>query len=384
MLDPQHLAALEQLAPVEARLVEFIERHLVDGHGLIRAHVNVHTLQPWTVEQLAQGQHQLHFYDVRRGDPVGQLTYEDSIMATGEYALSRMHKFAVTADPLALAAAAQPVHALLRVAEEGAKYERGYLPKPHGGATRAAYSHEISVDQYIKALLALRLWQQHCGPAQRRLIDELIVAMCDYHLVRKFQHPRREMMIVTPENRTHGMALFIPLLVLAHQITGQSHYREALRRFDGIIDELLTGAVPTNTNIVGLFMEGFDLALREGHQDDRLVRLLGRMWEGKLADIERLGLWHEDPTDTFTSSRGLRVAPFAPIVDHHLPGYHAHRLALKLLQGMTDPMQMLYANTPAEQLHPTIRFRASSLCETTLSSWLLAYWLLKGQRTEGT
>lgn len=365
---------LKDLLAAEAAIADFVEHRLMDRHGLLRCHLHVRTLQPWTAEQLQRDQLTLNFYDVRRGDPVGQLTYEDSLMATGEYACSRLLKHEATGDASALAQAAQPIAALLRVLEEGAKYERGYLPKPHGGMERAAFSHEISVDQYIKALTALRHWQKYCGTGLRQQIDEHIVAMADYHRVRRYQHPRREVMIVTPENRTHGIALFIPLLVLAHVITGDACYAADLPRFDPILDQLLAGDVPTNTNIVSLFMEGFDLALAAGCRDDRLVRLMAKLWAARLADTQRLGLWNDDPGDTYPSSRALRIAAFAPIVDRHLPGANAGELGRELLRGMTDPLDMRYANCEPELLPPDFRFRASSLCETSISSWLVAYW----------
>ena len=382
-IEASRFGDLDDLADAEKGIVAFVEEHMVDEHGLLMAHLNVETLKPWTIEQIEAKGLELTFYDKRRGDPVGQLTYEDSLMATGEYAQSRLLKFEATRDPAALAEAAQPVFALLRVLEEGGKYERGFLPKPHGGMTRAAYSHEISVDQYIKTITALRLWQPYCGASLRGRIDDHFVAMADYHLVRGFIHPRREGMIVTPENRTHGMAFFIPILVLAHKITGEAAYRDALSRFDPILDELLSGEVPTNCNLVSLFTEGFDLALNEGHDDARLARLIGKLWQARLRVTEERGPWNDDPNDTYPSSRALRIAAFAPIVDRHAPGADAWKLGVHLLKGMTDPREMRYANVDPDALSPGRRYRACCLCETSISSWLVGYWGLvnEGRQT---
>lgn len=380
----QHIQAarredLTTLRRVEQTIVDFIAQHLTDEHGLLWSHLHAQTLKPWTKEQIAAQSPELDFYDVRRGDAVGQLAYEDSLMATGEFALSRILKFRATGDEVALHHAAAPIHALLRVLEEGAKYERGYLPKPHGGLLRAAYSHEISVDQYIKTITALRAWQPHASLHQRNLIDEHLVAMADYHLIRNFAHPRRESMIVTPENRTHGIALFIPLLALAHRISGDARYCSALARFDPIVQQLVAGPVPTNCNIVSLFIEGFDLALREGHDDARLRDLIVKLWHARVADTRKLGLWNDDPGDTFSSSRAIRIAAFAPIVDHHAPAAEAWRLAIALLRNRTDPLQFRYADADPDALISRQRYRARSICETSLTSWLVAYWELQWQ-----
>lgn len=368
---------LKQLAGAESKINAFVHRHMQDEDGLLLCHVNVQTLKPWTNEQIKAGGYQLNFYDVRRGDAWGQLAYEDSLMATGEYASSRLLKHEVLGDAESLEEARVAVDALLGVLREGRKFERGYLPKPHGGMKNAAYSHEISVDQYIKTIVALLRWQTHASPEQSRLIDEHFVAMADYHLIRGFIHPRREHFIVTPENRTHGLALFIPLMVMAHRLTGDKQYLEALPRFDAVLDQLLADEnPPTNCNIVGLFMDGFDLAMQFGHEDPRLKQILDHLWRARLALTHQLGLWNDDPGDKHPSSMAIRIAAMAPIVDHYFPQANASAMALQQLAEMHEPTQLLYANTQVENLHFRKRLFASSICATSVSSWLLAYWSL--------
>lgn len=365
---------LMALQEKERAIVEFVESRMTDSHGLVVSHLHANTLRPWTQSQVDSELSGLAFYDVRRGDATGQLAYEDSLMATGEYALSRILKYAVTSEAMSLSRASVQVGALLRVFEEGSKYERGFLPKPHGGVSRAAFSHEISVDQHIKTLVALRAWQPYASVSQAQLIDGHLVALADYHLVRNFVHPRRESFIVTPENRTHGAALFIPLLWTAFGITGDSQYRKAITRFDGVIDSLVNGPVPTNCNIVSLFMDGLDLAMREGYSDPRLLTLLSRLWEARLAESRKLGIWNDDPTDAHPSSRAIRIAAFAPIVDRHVKGAGACHLGALMLAQRTDPREMRYIDAPASELPITHQYRSKSLCETSITSWLCAYW----------
>lgn len=380
-----HGAALAALDGAEKRINTFVHKHMQDDDGLLLCHLNVHTLKPWTNEEITAAGIQLAFYDVRRGDAWGQLAYEDSLMATGEYATSRLLKYELTRDSAALEEARLAVQALLGVLEEGRKFEQGYLPKPHGGMKRAAYSHEISVDQYIKTIVALLRWQAYASPQESRLIDEHFVAMADYHLIRGFIHPRREHFIVTPENRTHGLALFIPILVLAHRLTGDAQYKAALPRFDAILDQLLADPdPPTNCNIVSLFMDGFDLAIQLGHDDPRLKQILAHLWQARLALTQRLGLWNDDPGDKHPSSMAVRLATIAPIVDHYFPQENASSLALQQLSEMHEPTQLLYANTQADNLPFKKRMFAESICATSVSSWLLAYWsLVKRSRAVG-
>jgi hypothetical protein len=367
----------EKAAVREQAIRDFIERHLVDDTGLLLCHLHTETLKPWTTQQLRDRGWTLGFYNSERGDAEGQLAYEDSLMATGEYAHSQILRYRATGEPDALAAAAYQISAILRVLDEGGRFERGFLPKPHGGMRRAAYSHEISVDQYIKCIAALVAWRCFAAASLARRIDRALVDMADYHLCRDFTHPRRECMIVTPENRTHGIALFIPMLHLAHQITGDERYRRALPRFDPILDGLLNDEVPVNCNILNLFVEGFHLALRAGCKDERLARLIGKFWDARLAESEQRGWDYDDPSEPFTTSRVIRIAASAPIVDAWLPDRNAAGIAWWLLDRIHDPRQMRYADGDPSTLPVTARYRTESLCETSLTSWLLAYWRLR-------
>jgi len=371
-----------ELADAEKQVERFIEERLVDPYGLLLCHLNANTLKTWTLDEIQRNGYRFSFYHAERGDLVGQVPYEDSLMATGEYAQGCMLKYEATKDPRALVRAAPPVFALLRVLDEGAKYERGYLPKPHGGMLRAAYSHEISVDQYIKTIVALRAWQTYCPPAMRNAIDQAYVDMARYHLVRDFAHPRRESMIVTPENRTHGIALFIPLMTLAHRISGEARYSEALRRFDAVLDGLLSGPVPTNCNILSLFVEGFHLAIQEGAQDPRLRQLIERLWQARMRQTQERGLLNDDASQSFETSRVLRIAAVAPLIDRYVPSAEAWRVAVRLLAAFLEPRKMLYAMGPAEALPPQHRYQLESICETSVTSWLVAYWRLRNASSQ--
>jgi hypothetical protein len=371
------LSDVNGLRAHEERLRAFVEEHMMDECGLITSHMNARTLKPWTAEELRDLDTQ-PIYNKERGDPVGQLGYEDTLMATGEYALSQVLRFKVTGDALALAAAAHPIYAILRVLYEGDYYERGFLPKPHGGMRKAAYSHEISPDQYIKCYVALRAYQPCAPPSLKKTIDTYLVAIADYFLNRNFMHPYRERTIVSPQSRPHCISIYVPSLVVASNITGDKKYLEALVRFGQVLDDLQTGETQVNFNICSLYVEGFHLALQEGAQDPRLREAIRKQWEMNVKLVAADGFGCESAGRPPKTSRVMRVASTAPIVDRYFPELHAHKTGVFILQKITDPKAMTYfTEFDPKHMPPGHSYLAESICETSVTSWLLAYWRFK-------
>lgn len=367
---------LQALEPTEDVMRDFIETRMIDGTGLVYSHLHTETLEPWREEDLRAKGYRLSFYNIDRGDAWGQLAYEDSIMATGEYALANLVRNEVTGAPDSIGAASYALFAILRVLHEGEMYEKGYLPKPHGGMRRAGYSHEISVDQYIKAMVAMQAYRRFASPALSALMDEKLVDMADYHLNRDFIHPRRESFVTTPENRTHGMAFYIPICWLAYRITGEARYRDALSRFDGVIEQLLEGEVPVICNLVGLFMEGFHVALQAGMQDDRLVALLGKLWDAREAVTRERGVRSDVPEQDYPSTRVTRIASFAPIVQHYFPEKNALELGLEVLEDIRDPATMVHVGDPSKA-HPLHAYDSETIHGVNIASWLVGYWRMR-------
>jgi hypothetical protein len=371
------LSDVNGLQDHEAKIRAFVEDRMTDECGLIYSHLNARTLKPWTAEELRDLDTQ-PIYNKERGDPAGQLAYEDSLMATGEYALSQVLRFTVTGDALALAAAAHPVYAILRVLYEGDYYERGFLPKPHGGMRKAAYSHEISPDQYIKCYVALRAYQPVAPPSLRKTIDAYLVAVADYFLNRNFMHPYRERTIVSPQSRPHCISIYIPSLCVAFNITGNKKYKDALSRFDPVLNDLTTGDTQVNFNICSLYVEGFHLALQEGAEDLRLREAIRKQWEMNVKLVADDGFGYESAGKSPKTSRVMRLAASAPIVDRYFPELQAHKTGLFILQKITDPKAMTYFTEFDPKHHPPgHRYLPESICETSVTSWLLAFWRFK-------
>ncbi len=366
------LAALRRLARPEAAIRDLIETRMLDGHGLMYSFLNAKTLRPWTDEEL-KAHNLMPVCHANVNSPAEYYAYENSLMGTGEYASSQVARYLATGAPGALAAAGCQVHAIMQVFYQGELFEKGFLPKPFGGVRRCAYSHELSHDQQIKALVALRDYRQFAPPALSRRMDEYIVALADYHYARKFMHPRRESFVVNAENRPHYIAILLPVLVIAHKITGDARYLQALAKFDPMVDDCAAGRFPPGFNQAALVIEGMHLALREGHRDGRYVKAIGKLWQANLPWIDRGGLGFLNEERTRKTSEVLRLAGLAPVVHEYFPGWHPCRAGLFLLGKNTDPRKMLYVNWEAQprDFHGPL---AASLCELALSSWLLGYW----------
>lgn len=365
--------ALEQQ---EKQISDFVESYLTDECGLLLCHLNINTLKPWSNDELSK-------FDLAPlilkncSGPAGYMSYEDSLMATGEYALSQIIKYEATAFSPALVTAGHQIFAILRVLFEGERYEKGFLPKPHGGMRNCGYSHEISPDQQIKSLVALRAYQKYCPASLSRTIDNYIVAIADYHTARNFIHPRRESFVVTPENRPHHLSILIPVLWLAHKITGKKSYKESLGRFDAVLDYLAQGKSGTDLdiasfNIASLLFDGFHLAMQEGLDDRRLKETIRQFWLLNLPFVREDGYGSIEGKRT---SRVLRLSSMAPIVDQYFPETEAYKLGIWLMQKINTPPDMLY-ETAKSEIHPSRYNMTESVCETSVTSWLLAYWRL--------
>jgi hypothetical protein len=367
--------ALKRLEPQEREIRNFIEKHMVDECGLVYSFMNAKTLKPWTDTEL-KAYNLMPVCHPNITSPAEYYAYENSLMGTGEYASSQVDRFEVTGDGEALGTAAHQVGAIMQVFYQGELFEKGFLPKPFGGIRKCAYSHELSPDQQVKCLAALRSYQRYAPASQKRIIDDYIVAMADYHQARGFIHPRRESFVVTPENRPHAISILLPVLMCAYNITGDVKYRKALKRFDKIIDDYADGKFQIHFNLAALMVEGFHFAIGEGLDDERLKIAIGKLWEAHTDMVLDNGLGYVDEERTKKSSEVLRMAGMAPIADHYFPKLNARKLGLFLLQKNTDPKRFLYINEDGEprNYHGPL---SESICELAVGSWLMGYWRMR-------
>jgi hypothetical protein len=368
-------AALKKLESRERKIRNFVEKYMIDECGLMYSFMNAKTLKPWTDAEL-KAYNLLPVCHPNINSPGEYYAYENSLMGTGEYASSQLARFDVTGDGEALGTAAHQISAIMQVFYQGALFEKGFLPKPFGGIRKCAYSHELSPDQQVKCLTALKDYQKYAPASQKKIIDDYIVALADYHCARGFIHPRRESMVVTPENRPHAISILLPVLMCAGNITGNVKYKNALARFNAILDDYANGKFQIHFNLAALMIEGFHLAISEGIDDERLLIAIRKIWEAHTGMVLDNGLGYSDENHTKKSSEVLRMSGIAPIVDSYFPELNARDLGLFLLEKNTDPKRFLYINEDSDP-QPYHGPLSESICELAVGSWLMGYWRMR-------
>ncbi|MDZ4287267.1 MAG: hypothetical protein U0984_04880, partial [Prosthecobacter sp.] len=247
-------------------------------------------------------------------------------------------------------------------------YMPGYLPKPFGGIAKARDSHEISPDQYTKAIAALHAWRPLASAEEKAAIDRFFVDAADFFVARKFKHNYRDRTIVTAETHHHALGLFVPLVVLAANVSGKAAYRAQMKQFDKALDDCATDEKLSNFNMTSLLIDGFDLAIREGNDDPRLPALIESLWTRAIKKIDATGESFEGDSPPNKTSEGTRVAACATVVEKLHPATHATEVAARVLHRYTEPKQMIHYRIPG------------AIFDVSITSWLVAYWRLREWR----
>jgi hypothetical protein len=282
----------ERLAHLADYFQQFAENHLLDGDGLVRCWISPATLRPFSPKELSE-RDEGYLRDICQNSPdkAGALTYENALMATGEFAMSQIERYRRTESKDAFALARKSVRGILAVSLEGRNYMPGYLPKPFGGVARARYSHEMSTDQYTKPLAALDLWLPYAAPIERDEILRFYKNAADFFIARNFRFPWRQKVIVDPNIHLHALALYIPLITLADRY-GDKKYQNQLRRFEEPmkllvlalehpeqLPEINRNSTDLNFNGISLLLDGFAVAVRNGSTDVLLPDLMRRCFD---------------------------------------------------------------------------------------------------------
>jgi hypothetical protein len=358
--------SLGSLSTTEKTLHDFVTTRMMDDDGLCRSFPCAATLAPWTNEDLAKTDQRL-ITDMFQNAPdkAGCLSYENALMATGEFAVSQIVRYRVTKDDAARESAHRAIRAILAVIKEGCYYMPGWLPKPFGGLRNARNSHEMSTDQYTKALVALHAWQALATKEERGLIDRFFVDAAEFFIARKFRHAYRHRTIVTAETHHHALGLFVPLVVLAAEASGDARYRQHLAAFNAAMDAAMNDDVLANFNMTSLVAEGYFVAMQAGHDDPRLPQTIKRLWQLGTKRIDATGEGYEEGKPPKRDAQATRLAAIATIVEALDPATHATSLAPKILSRHTDVRRMTHTRLP------------ESIAEVSITSWLVAYWRLR-------
>ena len=353
---------IPSLAGVEQELREFSINRMIDRDGLFRSVISADTLLPFSNDEVGAPEYYSVVRDMYQNsaDKAGALTYENSLMATGEFAMSQIIRFQKTRAAGALELARRSVHAILAVAREGRHYMPGYLPKPFGGIAGARYSHETSTDQYTKVIAALCHWLPLASAAEEREIAIFFVDAADYFLARRFGFPWRQKIIAKPETHYHLVALYIPLLQLAAKFGG-SAYTPDMDPLEKPLEAALRPTYRPSFNEISLFFDGFDTAMRMGRDDPRLPAIMRALWARGAANIDQEGRGWEDGKETAWATRFAAGARLVPGRDE-APQRDA--LAFRVMGQYRQAVQMT---------RPPMRRPIEG---AGIASWLLSYWRL--------
>jgi hypothetical protein len=359
-------ASLDALITTEKVMHDFVVNRMMDGDGLCRSALCAATGAPWTNADLAKTDQRL-ITDMFQNSPdkAGCMSYENALMATGEFAVSQIVRHRVTKDAAARDLAHRAIRAILAVIEEGRHYMPGWLPKPFGGLRNARNSHEMSTDQYTKAIVALHAWRPLASKDEQTVIDRFFVDAADFFVARKFRHAYRHRTIVTVDTHHHALGLFVPLVILAAKTSGDAGYRKHLASFSAAMDASLRDELLANFNMTSLMVEGYHVAMQAGLDDPRLPQTIKTLWQRGSKRIDANGDAYEGSTPPQKDSQGTRLAAIATIVEALDPSTRATELAPKILSRLTDPQKMTHTRLP------------ESIAEVAITSWLVAYWRLR-------
>lgn len=357
---------LDRLADIERVMHAFVVHRMLDQDGLCRSFLCAATVAPWTNADLAKTDQRI-LTDMFQNSPdkAGCLTYENALMATGEFAVSQIVRYRVTKDNAAREMARRAIRAILGVVQAGRHYMPGWLPKPFGGLRTARDSHETSTDQYTKAIVALHTWRPLADEAERSQIDRFFVDAAEFFIARKFRLAFRHRTIVTADTHQHALGLFVPLVVLAAQVSGQASYREHLATFRSAMDAALKNEVLANFNMTSLIVEGYQVALQAGHRDPTLARTIVTLWERGARRIDETGAAYASFDPQRREPQSTRLAAAATIVKALEPATRATELAVKVLGREREPQTMTHSLLP------------ETIDEVAITSWLVAYWRLR-------
>lgn len=357
--------------PNIAKTAELFQRLVVsrlrDADGLCRSFLKAETLAPFPNGELFEPRWHRDMSDWFQNHPdrSGCLTYENAIMATGEFAMSEVARFRVTGDRNAHDGGRRAIRAILAVIKEGRLYMPGYLPKPFGGIPRARYSHEMSPDQYTKALAALHTWRPLADRDERARIDEFTVDAADFFVARRFRHSYRHRTIVSADTHHHALGLFVPLIHLAAKTSGRDSYLAHAELFNAALDASATNVGLANFNMTSLMIEGFALAIEAGCTDPRLPGLMRILWEQSARNIDATGAGFDEGKSERRTSESARIAGVATLVSSLDPQIPVVATATRVLAHLESLEQMQEYRVPG------------AISSTSVTSWLLAYWRIR-------
>jgi len=192
------------------------------------------------------------------------------------------------------------------------------------------------------------------------------LAKVDQWRITEWRHAYRHRTIVTAGTHPHALGLYVGLAVLAAKASGDNRYLAQMASFDDAMNAAVTDPALNTFNSTSLMAEGYHVAMQAGSPDPRLPQTIGWLWQIGAKCIDENGHGFIIRKVPEFDPQGTRLAAIATLADALRPSTHATDLARKILLANRDPARMSHTGD-----------MSASLCEVSITSWLLAYWRLR-------
>jgi len=386
-----------------------------DPDGLIYGDIKADEMRPWRNEDF-EG---YEVWDYFADDYAGYLDYEDCIMATGRYISVKILRYLAAGDNAAAADARETMEALLKLAAEGDKVQSGYLPKPHGGLSKASLSTNISTDQYEHAVFAM--WRFITAFPQSPLHQEVaneIVKIAEYFVRNDFTYQGYSAVYSTIEERDdleypafvsiHTFGLYLPLMQMAYELTGDKKYEQQLQRLFKLLFEYdAEKEYVKHQNTCNLLNIGLYFCWKRGLHREKLAAIMEKQWQLDSAMLSSDGLAYAQPD--ITDDHHIEphydmdsLDPAASLINYRFMAWRSNRKTAHscktahsgaLLQRVrfdqrrvSDIRRILdhyqkpedfrrYIDFDGKQLPPEYKYHGNTIPLQFVGAWLEAYYL---------
>jgi hypothetical protein len=359
----------------------------LDRHHFVRVGINVNTLAPYTLEDMA-GYQVREMFTVNAGCPYDAklliMNYEEADMATGDYLMSLVHKYAVTGEEKVREQVRKVFQAIMLLCHNSFTknpYGRGWLPKPYLGIVEVGEIFECSVDQYTKIALGLDWYARELAtPEERAQAEDALVAFAEWWVDHWYTaNYFGNCCWWWKSNMPHSEAWFLYILALAERLTGDKLYAREFTKIMQFQDALFN-VQRVETNACNLTTECLErlMALKPGRR--RLWReAMQACWEYSRDHTTEEGYCPQRlGRGRALVNNGGRVACTAATASQFLPDGPALRAWGWEVLGKCNRLEMfMHLHPSSHGLPRAFEFELLDLSGHHFTSWLHGYWKLE-------
>ncbi len=376
----------DTLAAMADHIDAIVREIFVDSNGFVRGAVNVKTLKPFTLKDVARYPlDEMYTRDANIPWRYKKLimNYEEADMASGDYLLALVHEFAVTGDAQVRKHAREVFEAICLLCDNAFATNvlgPGWLPKPYAGIGDVAEMGETSADQYTKITLALDIYAREVATKREQArARRIIVAFADWWIEHWYTTSYfGRCLWWWRHDSPHATGWLLYILALAEDLTGETIYAREFHLLWAFRDGLLnvSGPSPNSMNL------GIETAARlcdlKPDRSEFWQQALAVNWEAsrELAAPEGHVVQGAPERPVFMNT-GPRLAcsaaamlPWADAPDE-LAGWARDYMSR---QNRVEMFVVRRSDTP--NVRPGFWFHKNALSGHYHTAWLHAYWKL--------